>query len=428
MPDNSWVDKLLFEIVSGKSYRRLIQKCIDNMSNKKLYKYYSFSSEFTIGNIEDSIVYYSNPISFNDPFDCNIGISIDQFFKVIAPDLFSESGIDLTSDEKEILRSLMFNESNSKTDLNSSEMFLTKCAESLDFYDLISRVQAGEEVSGVEFLESLSKEPELFTELLKCGLDSNVDFTNIDSDKLLNSICAIPQVLRNLIKNDVLGLDNNTNKLIGTISSEDNFLDKIVNIADMFGLNIPKEDIDKMYNGFESIIKELHISMGNVIGVSCFSEKPDDMLMWSHYAEKHTGICVEYDFSKLFTSVPNSLLLPVSYTSTRPLLELGKLCSVQNGDLVQKENYMKDLLSDILKATITKSLIWNYEHEWRHIVFTKDVTERKAKVPIISSIITGINISPENEKKIQELAQKKQIPVYKTKLKSDRYEMVVLRP
>ena len=52
----------------------------------------------------------------------------------------------------------------------------------------------------------------------------------------------------------------------------------------------------------------------------------------------------------------------------------------------------------------------------------------KLKIPIISSIITGINISPENEKKIQELAQKKQIPVYKTKLKPDRYEMVVLRP
>ena len=224
--------------------------------------------------------------------NCNIGISIDQFFKVVAPELFSENGIDLNFDEKEIVRALMFNESNSKIELNSSETLLAKCAENLEFYDLVSRTQAGEEVSGVEFLESLSKDPILFTELLKCGLDSEIDFTNIDSDKLLKSICASPQVLKNLIKKDVLQLDDNTSKLITTMSSEDNFLDKIVNIADIFGLDIHKEDIDKIYQGFESIIRELHTGMGDSIGVSCFSEKPDDMLMWSHYADSHKGFCV----------------------------------------------------------------------------------------------------------------------------------------
>ena len=30
-------------------------------------------------------------------------------------------------------------------------------------------------------------------------------------------------------------------------------------------------------------------------GVSCFSKSNDNILMWSHYSEKHTGICLEFN-------------------------------------------------------------------------------------------------------------------------------------
>ena len=29
-------------------------------------------------------------------------------------------------------------------------------------------------------------------------------------------------------------------------------------------------------------------------GVCCFSEKKDDILMWSHYADGHKGFCLEF--------------------------------------------------------------------------------------------------------------------------------------
>ncbi len=32
-------------------------------------------------------------------------------------------------------------------------------------------------------------------------------------------------------------------------------------------------------------------------GISCFTKKHDNFLMWSHYAENHSGICIEFDFS-----------------------------------------------------------------------------------------------------------------------------------
>ena len=31
------------------------------------------------------------------------------------------------------------------------------------------------------------------------------------------------------------------------------------------------------------------------LGILCLSEKRDDILMWSHYADGHTGFCLEFD-------------------------------------------------------------------------------------------------------------------------------------
>ncbi len=31
------------------------------------------------------------------------------------------------------------------------------------------------------------------------------------------------------------------------------------------------------------------------LGVICFSERSDSLLMWSHYADNHNGICIEFD-------------------------------------------------------------------------------------------------------------------------------------
>ncbi len=31
------------------------------------------------------------------------------------------------------------------------------------------------------------------------------------------------------------------------------------------------------------------------VGVTCFAEKVDDILLWSHYGDKHKGFCLEFD-------------------------------------------------------------------------------------------------------------------------------------
>jgi hypothetical protein len=45
----------------------------------------------------------------------------------------------------------------------------------------------------------------------------------------------------------------------------------------------------------------------------CFSRDWHNPVQWSHYADKHRGICLGFD-------VPDSLLVPVQYTKEPPKL------------------------------------------------------------------------------------------------------------
>jgi hypothetical protein len=83
-------------------------------------------------------------------------------------------------------------------------------------------------------------------------------------------------------------------------------------------------------------------------GVSCFSETPSSILMWSHYAGNHRGFCLEFDA----TSEPFNKIRKVSYSQTMPAFDLVPMLCDQDFD-------------QILDLFCTKSADWEYEREWR---------------------------------------------------------------
>lgn len=108
--ERDWVDVLLQEMSSGKKYKRLIQKCINHMGEyKKLYKYYDVNSLHTLPNLENSENYYSDPTEFNDPFDCNVGISADQLIRMCLPGMYEQlEGASLDPDVRRMIETVMF--------------------------------------------------------------------------------------------------------------------------------------------------------------------------------------------------------------------------------------------------------------------------------------------------------------------------------
>lgn len=76
--------------------------------------------------------------------------------------------------------------------------------------------------------------------------------------------------------------------------------------------------------------------------VYCLTPKPDNLLMWSHYANKHQGICLEFDTdNQIFGSA-----WKVEYHNEYPY-----------------HSWKSDF--DIIKLALTKAKCWEYEEEYR---------------------------------------------------------------
>lgn len=91
---------------------------------------------------------------------------------------------------------------------------------------------------------------------------------------------------------------------------------------------------------------------GDRFGVLSLTERPDNLLMWAHYAGEHSGFLIEFDPGHVFfdqRSAEEQLdccLQPITYSDTRPA--------------VGWKGYVLALL--------TKSPQWAYEQEWRMVL------------------------------------------------------------
>lgn len=156
--------------------------------------------------------------------------------------------------------------------------------------------------------------------------------------------------------------------------------------------------------------------------IVCFSEKKDDILMWSHYAENHTGYCIEYDFKALGPSHPRVRMLhPVIY----------------NDHFFDATEYYINAVSGNrdfnnlygMYPTITKSNQWKYEEEWRMIFpwgpgIAKDDKEKRAiYMPVPKRILLGAKVSDRNKKAIIEISQVNKIPVHQMTLDKNSYNL-----
>ncbi len=81
------------------------------------------------------------------------------------------------------------------------------------------------------------------------------------------------------------------------------------------------------------------------VGVYCVSTVPDDILMWSHYASHHRGICLEFDGLGALMAQAQQ----VRYVLERPTI---------NPYADEPERMMECTL-------LTKAKPWEYEAEWR---------------------------------------------------------------
>jgi len=108
-------------------------------------------------------------------------------------------------------------------------------------------------------------------------------------------------------------------------------------------------------------------------GVSCFSEKVDSLLMWSHYGDQCKGFCLEFATS----AEPFQKIRKVHYRQDMPVFDVVPMLCDEKFD-------------PVLDLYCTKALDWAYEHEWRGI---HDKAGTAYGYP--SDALTGVYLGPD---------------------------------
>jgi hypothetical protein len=131
----------------------------------------------------------------------------------------------------------------------------------------------------------------------------------------------------------------------------------------------------------ESFSKNNHFfnSISEDTGVTCFSEKCDNFLMWSHYTNKHSGVCLIFDWR-----------IDVNYFMGYKIKYSDELCTI-----IWSSNEV--LLEQIFQPLLIKLKHWDYESEVRSVSSITNNDRTLAFNPkALKGIIFGVNTKKED--------------------------------
>ena len=176
-----------------------------------------------------------------------------------------------------------------------------------------------------------------------------------------------------------------------------------------------KEALSRVIMGeFEKINSNVSDMTRKMVRLACFTTTPNNLPMWNHYTNGHTGVCLEYNTEDIKNIYQINKLFPVYYVDKMPDM---------TDRLLQK---MRAEFGFMDYLAIHKLKDWRYENEWRLIYdagswyfgpedIPQDFWTHGKSIPFIrpARIIMGMKISEEHEIKIREYAELAGIPAVK---------------
>ena len=334
---------------------------------------------YDIENIRHRVVYAQTPLNMNDPFDSKIGFSEDKLY-----------------DE---LIDLVLNVFDASDELKSIIGFVVK-------YDLLG-----------EFVQLITALNELKKQILSMKKSMHKDYLAYEDffRSFHTQVYAkLPKSLKSIFTKHIfqqLGL------LVGRIDDAEITEE---NISELLG---SREKFDAVKKSIITIRDTQYIPLFkgflSKLNVSCFSVSGwDNALMWSHYANSYSGICVEYDFSDI--SSITTIFKPVKYSKFRPTIAL-KDFGVSSITKTEKGEYQfnqEDFnIFNIIDYLCVKDTVWEYEKEWRLISPVSESNKPSfIETPKIQSITFGLNIDPLCRQLLLDVCSESDIECYELKL------------
>ncbi len=226
--------------------------------------------------------------------------------------------------------------------------------------------------------------------------DSRLFYGSLKND--YNMAIAISDYLENLMKNgqialhDVATCNMVINNVLRSITSQNPYprsiLEWFLRQYDLYnyvnwGDSTIKANDHCHFQNFREIEREL--------GILALSDRRDSILMWSHYADQHCGICLEFEIDKKNIGAQVHVS-KVNYTRTGT----PNVIWVEN---IQNRQHFK---SELDNSVITKHQDWGYEQEYRMIgIFAN----QSVSVPglHLRGVIFGSRLPPDQQAMIQKI-------------------------
>ncbi len=214
------------------------------------------------------------------------------------------------------------------------------------------------------------------------------------------------------------------------IFSGDNWYNKLIDFVvrdekQKGNIDITLEEMKEKLN--EAVMSQLELlndtinKLSNLMNrIACLTIKNDNLPMWTHYANNHKGICIEYDTTTIKNILVLDSLFPVKYKE-----------EFLDG-IAYMMKYEKDktkMFHFFDRLAVQKLIDWEYEQEWRlilnmgHLYYSPDEipSECKEKGQLYyftkpSKVIMGCKIEAENEKEIRAICEKENIQVAKMRV------------
>jgi len=167
------------------------------------------------------------------------------------------------------------------------------------------------------------------------------------------------------------------------------------------GIEIPEMD---------KACDELASYMQKQSGVFCMTEKKDNILMWAHYADQHTGFCLEFDTNNPLFSRARGVI----YSKDLP-----------------KQNLVEFLTAKVRKPPlylVTKAKDWKYEEEWRLADPASGPGPQEYPAESLAGVIFGCRMNEINRKQIKEWCGKREHPpkLYEAMEKTTEYGLDIV--
>ena len=144
-------------------------------------------------------------------------------------------------------------------------------------------------------------------------------------------------------------------------------------------------------------------------GIYCLTEVADDILMWSHYSNSHTGVCLQ--FNAIMDNTIFWEAYKVNYQEDYPIVNIMDL----------KE------FDQFFNLFATKSTHWEYEKERRVIKTPHEGGPKKYTFnpELLTGVILGARIKPEDEELIIEWVRnrKNHTNIYRAEIDNKSYRI-----